>query len=465
MNQWGIHIWERMSDTDKRAISGTRRDVRISGIGRKLRIRLTSARPHPHLPAASFAMRVIASELYFRELFNMELPSVPGVTPSLLLSAWELLYGVAAALAERMPSASEIKEVRDLWQFAPVLPVRLLRDTLTEGLGISSEMSRSIIEFLTFSAEQSEELWARPFVKLDEENVTPVLTCLVTPNPLRMVEKWMRYGKLELQSKGGAFERHAREHLANGLQTSRLLHNAGVCPHAYALPLRGDDNPGDIDLVIWFGNTVLLGEAKCNLFPANAREFHNYFENLETAGGQIVRKAAAFRLDSGRFWREIAKREPPVQTQVVPLILTNLPLGVGLKFSGVPVTDILILNRFLDEGSLLRFVKFERHAAPTGDEETFFYQSAEEAEEVIAKYLAEPPQLEHFNAGVSPIHNVLPRVDETDDAWLILDYDVQLAGAELDARRATCGVTESSSRLLVPNNGKPQPLEGRIQID
>lgn len=461
MNQWGIHLWKRMTDAQRRAITTNRYDVKLSGSGEKLRIRLTPAALNPKFPSLSFALRLVASELYFRELFEMELPKLPGVTPAQLLSAWEILFGIAGAIAKRLPTASAIKQVQDLWQFAPVLPVRVLIQAIAEGLGISVELSRSIINFLTFSAEQQDELWVRPFVKLDEENVTPVLTCLRAPNPLRMVEKWMKYGKLELQSKGGAFERHAREQLIVGMRSSRLLRNGGVCPHAYALPLRGDDNPGDIDLIIWFGDTVLLGEVKCNLFPAHASEFHNYFGVLEKAGAQILRKAQAFQLDSDRFWREIAKRQPPAHTQVVPLILSNLPLGAGLKFYGVPVTDLLILQRFLDEGLLRRFVKFEPNAEPRGETETHFYRSPEEAEKVIASYLARPPQLEHFEAGVVPVRNLLPPLDEKDEAWPIVDYEVQLDGVDIEARRANLHLP---SNLLESKRNHPRPLEGPIQF-
>jgi hypothetical protein len=90
-------------------------------------------------------MRIVASELYFSEIFDMEFPKLPGVTANILLSAWELLHGGATELSERMPTNSEIRELRDIRKFAPVLSVRILCDMFAKGLKISEELGRSII--------------------------------------------------------------------------------------------------------------------------------------------------------------------------------------------------------------------------------------------------------------------------------------------------------------------------------
>jgi hypothetical protein len=386
--------------------------------------------------------------MYFQGLFECPLPNVQGITLGVLVSAWEVLYSLGQALLAQMPTASTIRDVRDLWQFAPRIPRAQLCALLVDAVGIHPTIARALIDFLTFSESQSDEVWARPLVQLDNETVTPVLTCLIQPNPLRMVEKWMKFGGLELQGRGEKFEQHAREQLTETLAESRLLKDAGICPHRYRFKGLAD-NPGDIDLLIWFGDTVLVGEAKCSLFPARASEFHNYFATLERAANQVRRKASAFDSQADRFWRDVAKRSAPEKTNVVPFILTNLCVGVGLKFADVPVTDILILERFLGDGFLKRFVIFDPNKmCYTGGEKLELYNTSQEAEKIIAAYLSDPPQLQHFRDAVTPVKTVVPAIDEKDSHWVLVDYDVDIEAERLEKFRPSVAI--ESSRPQIP---------------
>jgi hypothetical protein len=434
MTQHGFNLWRRMSESARVAIASSRPNVSIVGSGRRMKLRNDPAEIDPRAPIQSFNLRVIASELYFRDLFECELPTLPGVTLGVLLSAWEVLYSFGEALAAKLPQRSAIEEVEDLWQFAPRIPRTQLADLLRRTLGISLDQGSRIIRFLTFSEEQPDELWARPFVDIDGTMVAPVLTCLLTPNPLRMVERWMKNGGLELQGRGDAFEREARQRIGAAFKSSRLLKDGGVCDHAYKLKIKAN-NPGDIDLIIWFGDTVLIGEVKCQLFPAKASEFFNYFSDLEKAGEQIIRKAAAFESLTSDFWLRVAKKQPPLTTKIIPFILTNLPLGVALQFNGVSATDVLVLERFVGEGFLERFVSFNSSSGHSGGERLEFYRSADEAEACVASYLADPPQLHHFRDALKLVFNPLPTVDDNDEQWGVMDYSVEMETNRLDTLR------------------------------
>lgn len=444
MTQHGFNIWRHMSDSERAAIAYSRPAVRVTGSGKRMKLRPLPSEIDPHAPLQSFVLRIIASELYFRGLFESQLPNLPGVTVGLLLSSWEIFYSLGETLASELPRESTITNVADLWQFSPRIPRGQLAHLLCDVLRINFDLANRIVDFLTFSRVHPDELWARPFVELDRTMVVPVFTSLLNPNPLRMVEKWMKYGGLKLQERGGAFEAEARQELADAVKKSRLLKNGGVCSHAYRVKGHGE-NPGDIDLIIWFGNTILLGEAKCQLFPAKASEFFNYFSDLEKAGAQILRKAAAFQNVVEEFWVRVAKRKAPSDTKIVPFILTNLPLGVGLRFGGVPATDALILERFVGEGFLERFVTFDATAGHSAGEKLEFYQTIEEAEARIADYLANPPQLIHFRDAVKPILNPLPRIEEKDIAWGIMDYSVEMVGERLNTFRSAIPAGDPSA--------------------
>lgn len=436
MTQHAFNLWRQMSDATRRDINSERRTVQVNGTGRRMELRVVPANTNPAVPLRSFVLRTIASEIYFQDIFTSQLPKLNGVTVGLLLSAWEVLHSLGEALSAKMPQESAISTLADLWQFAPRIPRAKLYRLLAQALELKFEIARRIIDFLIFSPSQQEEIWARPFIALDDQLVTPVVACLTNPNPLRMVEKWMKLGGIDLQQRGEAFEEHAREQLAEALSASSIL-KGGVCPHRYKLKRRAD-NPGDIDLILWFGNTVLIGEVKCTLFPARASEFHNYFTTLERAGRQISRKAAAFKSGTDQFWRQIAKSPPPAETRVVPFVLTNLCFGVGMRFSGVPAVDLLILERFVGDGFLERFVMFEPDGKHTAGETLKFYSSAEEAEQAVERYLCDPPQLEHFRTGLHRVTNVLPTVGAHDVGWVVAEYDVEMRHDKLVSLRTAC---------------------------
>jgi hypothetical protein len=61
-----------------------------------------------------------------------------------------------------------------------------------------------ILDLLTFS-EVREELWLRPFVYVDEDEVAVLVSALSGPNLLRSIEQWMKVGGLDLDRRGPAY--------------------------------------------------------------------------------------------------------------------------------------------------------------------------------------------------------------------------------------------------------------------
>lgn len=434
MNRHGLNIWRNMNPELQFYINSQRRQVSIVGTGQKTKFEITSIKSDPDTPVMSFLMNIVASEMYFKGLFECEFKKIPGVSPKLLLSAWEVLYSMGESMARNMPTVSSIEQSSDFWKFAPTIPKMQLYRLVSNSLSISFQLAKSIIDFLTFTSNQSDELWARPFVQIDEANVSPILTCLNSSYPLRMIERWMKYGGIDLQERGVAFEQHAREYISKDFKRSGILKNYGVLMHRFKMKSEIDD-PGDIDLIVWFGDTILLGEVKCTLYPTRASEFHNYFETLNKAGRQIMRKTTVFKENVDAFWQHSAKREPSKNTQIIPFILTNLTFGVGSKFSNVPVTDLLILGRFIGDGFLERFITFDPSHGHQGGEKIEFYKTAEEAESVIGDYLINPPQLQHFRDSVKVNHTTIPPIDDSDLPWQILDYSVQFDSEILEGFR------------------------------
>jgi hypothetical protein len=421
----GRKIWNSMPLHLRNHFVSQRVSVSAVGSADCFRYKIGPALNSPAEPIRSFTARVIASEIYLHELLEEPLPKMAPITPNILLSAWEVFHELGRSLSTGLPQNTGIDNPEELFRFAPLIPRTKLTGLLTETLGLEYVEANLIVRFLTFSKNQSDEIWARPFVEIDDRMVAPILVCLCDPNPLRMLERWMKHGGVNLQSRGQRFEIQTRRQIANAIQSSKKLTNAGVLPHAFNFS-EGAPSVGDIDLVIWFGATVLLGEVKCNLFPAAPKELNSYFADLEQAAAQIMRKKSAFEQNTAEFWREHAKQTEPRETQVIPFVLTNLPIGVGHSFKSVPAVDLPILERFLEQGEVAILGAFSGTGSATPVHSVIIYNAQEEAEHVIRDYLKNPPQLHLFKNGLSPRVTRIPPLTANDLRWLVCDMDTDI---------------------------------------
>jgi hypothetical protein len=212
------------------------------------------------------------------------------------------------------------------------------------------------------------------------------VAALSGPNLLRSIEEWLRIGGLDLGVRGPLFEQHSRIMLA----ASNALPNVRIAPDSIDLGELG----GDVDLCIQIGATILIGEVKCSLFPASPLEDHNYERILAGAAGQAARKAALVAEDPitilGAQGFSVEQGSP---VRVHPFVLTNLPLGAGRNYSGVPVVDLAILNKYFGEGYLDKYVSQYPDGHVERGKRVVFYANYADAALQIRGYLESPPQI------------------------------------------------------------------------
>lgn len=86
--------------------------------------------------------------------------------------------------------------------------------------------------------------------------------------------------------------------------------------------------------------------------------------------------------------------------QVFPFVLTNLSLGAGRSFAGIPVVALKILVKYFENPKIQLFVQVENKGVGTSEvsarHEFPFYSSIEEAQEKLPSYLFNPPQIEVY---------------------------------------------------------------------
>src|SRR5262249_16854189 len=148
--------------------------------------------------------------------------------------------------------------------FAPIFNRSEIVDVVAQCSAVSIPVATAIVDALTLTGTPREEIWFRPFVPLDGNKLTFVVAALRFPNVLRSIEEWLGFGGLDLGARGALFEQYLRKAVADDSRVPSV--------YVHPEPVATTDAVGDIDLWIEFGATVILGEAKCSLFPASPVE-------------------------------------------------------------------------------------------------------------------------------------------------------------------------------------------------
>ena len=152
-------------------------------------------------------------------------------------------------------------------------------------------------------------------------------------------------------ARGDLYEANYRQEICAAILHNRLLSGARCAENQIK---RTADFEEQIDLLIYLKPLLIVAEVKCWLFPADSVERFRYLNKLKEAANQAKRKANALRGKQNVAWKALGM--PPecsVETQVVPLVVTNQAFGVGLNMDGCIVTDAEILKGYLREGAII----------------------------------------------------------------------------------------------------------------
>lgn len=353
-----------------------------------------------------FVMRSYVNEPYYSELLDEALPALGGLTLSAILDAWMVISRAALILEE----AVNKKDVRPadpgpahtwLPEYAPVLQIDALAQALTLAAGIKPGDGRMLIEFFTYRGQPGQEIWAQPLVPVGSATVAPVFAAVVSPNLRRLVDVWMRQAGVDLGKRGPAFEAHIRASVLDSIASSKVLASHAVCTKDdYTFkPSGGRDE--QIDLLVVFGSTVLLAEAKCILEPTEAKGIAMHRKTVVGAAEQAQRKAQTLNDNREEFVADMKcfGIDLPQDFKVLPLVVVSTATHVGVSVSGVPVIDEYILGKFL-EGELEDVAMAGENFQIQHSVKTIFYADLADAEAKALEYFASPPQVRRLLNGV-----------------------------------------------------------------
>jgi hypothetical protein len=163
----------------------------------------------------------------------------------------------------------------------------------------------------------------------------------------------------------------------------------------------------EIDLLIRIGSLILVGEAKCQLFPASAIETSRYRERLREGAEQASRKAEAVRQNVSDVFIAL-DFDNDSDITVVPFVLSNTPIGSGFPIDGVAVCDLLYFGTLLRDGGLRTMAILNRDGVQDQGIFNEYYKNQTEAEKRIPELLIDQPVVKVFKKMVKKRARPMP---------------------------------------------------------
>lgn len=422
VDEW-LHSHPSLSRVLKEKLCGIPLVRRISGGGRIDHIELGLGKRVLDAAAKEIASQASLMTGCYKDLLGDPLPNLSGFTIAQITNAWRLLQSLANTIFTDLKKL-EGEGLSVLLQCAPQIPKQLLWGTLAKALSLSLERAGALAEVLVFDGSPSRDLWAQPLIEC-EEDYCLVIPCILSVNLLRIVETWMRQGGLDLERRGPELEQFCRSELREIILRSPLKRSIQICQEPIVFKPQSDREE-EIDLVIILGETILLLEVKCILWPDDAIQIANYRDTVEKAAAQIARKRKAVIKHYPTFSERLSKGgyKPPEKASILGCVLTNSAVFSGFPINNVPIIDLAILRSFLINEHVR---SLERDKGKIINKKTIsFYTDLANAMETLPEYLLNPPQLDITKQSVMIREVAFPLESPSSGKLVYETYSVEL---------------------------------------
>ncbi|MFN7611319.1 MAG: hypothetical protein ACK5QX_10355, partial [bacterium] len=245
------------------------------------------------------------------------------------------------------------------------------------------------------------------------------------PNLRRLVDVWLRQLGVEMDRRGPAFEDFVRTEIARQIASSRLVSVSKCMGQSFKFRPRGVREE-EIDVVLVVGTRVLLGEAKCSVFPTESKQYAMHRHLVIEATQQIKRKCDAVEARRDEFRVQLRDRglEVPEDFKVVPAVILNFAVHCCTSVDAVPVIDLHVLETFF-AGELIDFAEMDSDRGLEAMAKRVFYADVDEAVDRLESFMLSPPQMEVFRRGLSERWVPIPAISDGDWPAVYLKVECQ----------------------------------------
>ncbi len=294
------------------------------------------------IPPAALA-RLMSGDLYLREYFNQAFPKKPPITINLLLDAWEILRSLSTCYSY---TRKEPRSLRETARLACSFSRVELSTLVKSALEIASAAADDVVDWLAYTKRREGGLWAHPLIESSTDRFILCDPTLSNANMLRVVEAWIKESGLPLDRRGIAFKRQVLNEISVAIKENVILVDK-IAPKIIAKNLTFDEQ---IDLIFGFCDKLVICEIKCQLHPYGSHRLREFYEELQHASKQILRKKSYVVDNKPLFMDHMGVGSRYKDISVVPIIITNLRFFSGYPIDGVPVCDTTFLGKVFSTG-------------------------------------------------------------------------------------------------------------------
>lgn len=410
-NTWKLwHVWQRRQEMlwhqetlsrnaavrlaklpDRRQLQMTVAKLEKQGESLRLRLgepsKLQAAHHNAHMEGLESS--------YMATFLDLPLDKVDSLITPRLLAKSILVIGDAARLLNDKVDASNFA-AQNLHLFSLAFSRNSLKGALKGALRVGDATSDRLLDRLTsdpsdISSVFNRSCWHRPLVRLDDSTLLVVGGVVFAGSPVRMVELWIKEADKSLATArrgiGRGFEQHVRDRLVIAASQNRIAPNIFVAPHGIPRATPSDE---EVDLIIRLGETAIVGEIKCFVLPCESKERFDFLVKLRDATAQATRKAQWLRQNAEMQQKLFSNAKI---SRILPMVILNTGIGLGLVFGECPVTDLHFLELYLGHGQYHSAGLIDRRSGEATTRTETLYTSAAEAESKIQATFRSPPVL------------------------------------------------------------------------
>lgn len=386
--------------------------------------------------AATYLIIHEAMEPYYSGYSTYQSPRLGGATIHEVVRCWAVLSSLAKCLKDSPSAAPPTLDGDSLLVHvaAPRVDKKALLNAVSESLEIDMQRSQALIDFLTFDATDKSdngknELWSQPLIPYSDDQLLILFTPLLWGTTQRNVNIWLRQMGADLAVRGNSFETHVRQTLEHCAQLSRMKTHVRVMKHAFTFNLPGTAEPRyeDIDLLLLMGNTLIVGEVKCFLQPADSLGTFSHRKKVIGACDQLARKIDHIRRHEKSFRKQCLKANfrLPERLSIQPVVVLNGPAHCGLPYNEIPIVDTAILSKFLT-GVIRQNIIETAEAGVISEERIILFTDLASAESNLAAYLKDPPQLAYIKNGLTEQDSSRAHIAQNIEAICYRHFEVVL---------------------------------------
>ncbi|MDI3366295.1 hypothetical protein [Pantoea sp. V108_6] len=346
-----------------------------------------------------------------------------------ILSVWAQMSVLSLQITELLYNGDEIEDWEELLRLSPTFERTDLIKSLCYCCDYNEQEISSALDLLTWRGKSpQEDLWAQPFVCIDQSYVFPV-SAFLTSSLSRNIDCWM--GKIDKKNKcrGFLFEQELIKMLQNTIKENDVmkknLHYTAAIQPIY------NGIKEEIDLTFSFGNLLVIVEARSRKTPITPLDYDNdiFDENgLFHKTNQALRKVKFVKNNLKVFCNDYYPHFSELEEiKVIPLVIINGQFHAGFPLNGVPIIDPSLLKHFINDREI-RFMAqapYDRHQYGV-----VLWENIEEAQARFIDYLMCPTLIKSYKSICQKSEQRSHNLGSDFDEVITLSYEMECGSPE-----------------------------------